>query len=163
MIQKFNNIGYGRMAEFKESLEIQTVDGYTPFILSCKYGHLEVAKYLHSVGCNIEAVWNQHQNGLHYAVINLDIEVIKYLVYCDSDTRRLRETVNWRNKKPQDLDHDHYFEALMLTIWDWAKLGVHEFKNILKQRYWNIDEQSHDKKNTPLHIATNVQNINIIK
>ena len=51
----------------------------------------------------------------------------------------------------------------MLTIWDRAKLGVNEIKEALRLRFWNMDEQSSEKRNTALHIATMAQNLYVIK
>ena len=101
LIPQYNDIGYGYLLSYDEILELQTVDGMTPFLLSVKYGHLELAKYLHeTIGCDFEAVCSLNQNALHYSVINLDIELVRYMIYLDSDHRKLREQVNVRNKRP---------------------------------------------------------------
>ena len=163
LIDEFSSDTIDYLLTFEESLELPNLEGLTPFMLAAKYGHLEVLKYLHGVGANIYAECNKQQNALHYAVlskyllfktIGMDIEIVDYLVYLDSDNRTLREQFNIDHKRPGELDSEKLFEDIILSIWDRAKLGTKEIRDGLKIRNWHIDEQSYEMKNTPLHIAS---------
>ena len=93
----------------------------------------------------------------------MDIEIVDYLVYLDSDSRTFREQFNIDHKRPGELDSEKLFEDIILSIWDRAKLGTKEIREGLKLKNWHIDEQSYELMNSPLHIATIYQNWNVIK
>jgi ankyrin repeat protein len=158
---------------FEESLELTTIEGLTPFLIAAKYGHIEICKLLVENGCNITAVCEKEQNALHYAMISklerylislgMDIEMIHYLTYLDSDKQELRSKRNIYDKMPVDLDDDKIFTEFLSTLWDRAKFDVKMVREGINLMFWSVNDQTFTNKNTPLHIATMNHNISVVK
>lgn len=93
----------------------------------------------------------------------MDIEMIEYLMYLDSDQHSLRGQRNIFDKLPIDLDTEKILAEYTTTIWDRAKYDVKMIRECLSLNVWGINEQTFEFKNTPLHIAVYNQNIPVIK
>jgi ankyrin repeat protein len=98
----------------------------------------------------------QGKNVLHHAVIKQHHEIVKQLVFLDSDSSKLRNCKDTKGRTPMMYDDKANFKDVFVTIWDSAKAGNVER---LTQLGSKMDETTAWTKNTPLHIA--VKNIQI--
>ena len=89
----------------------------------------------------------------------MDIEMINYLVYLDSDTKELRTQKNIYEKLPIDLDSEKIFGEYLSPLWDRAKYDIKTFREGLRLKNWSVNEPTFRYKNTPLHIAAINQNL----
>ena len=95
------------------------------------------------------------QNILHYAVKLKQKETVLFLAKYDGDYNKLKTTKDIKGKIPNDFDRTKTFENEIYTIWDAAKDNNIQILDILlnKLKYYEINEQTIFKGNTPLHIA----------
>lgn len=65
--------------QLEHNINYRNSKGYTPFLLCCSMGYLELAKVIESKGGNILEVDNENRNGYLIASINGHIDVMEYL------------------------------------------------------------------------------------
>ena len=70
--------------------------------------------------CDLNALDTKRNNALHIAVMVENLNVIKKLVYLDSDSGLMRAFKNSNGQTPIDLGHPHFSDYLV-TIWDRVK------------------------------------------
>jgi len=95
--------------------------------------------------------------------LGMDIEMIEYLLYLDSDNQILRSQRNNFDKLPIDLDTDKIFTEHLITLWDRVKYDVKMVRDGLNLKFWSVNSQTFIEKNTPLHIATISENATVVK
>ena len=95
------------------------------------------------------------QNALHHAVKLKQKESILYLVKYDADFDKLKTQKDIKGNIPKDLDKTKSFENELYTIWDAAKdNNINKMDILLNElKYYEINEQTKFKGNTPLHLA----------
>jgi ankyrin repeat protein len=74
--------------------------GQTPLMLCCKNGDLENSQLLLSRGANINAVNNDHQMPLFFAIMSSNVDLIRFLI---EDARIEMNCVNGRTQTPLSL------------------------------------------------------------
>ena len=104
----------------------------------------------------------QGKNVLHHAVIKQHSDIVKTLIYLDSDFGKLRNQKDSKGKTPQTYDDKGHFKEMFETVWDSAKTGyVERLKQLVAKT--SVDEQTAWNKNTPLHIAVKNSQIVAVK
>ncbi|CDW82347.1 ankyrin repeat [Stylonychia lemnae] len=131
----------------------------TPLLIAAKNNNLEIVKFLVKEGANLYVYCSQLQNCLHYAVINQNSEMIKYLLFSDVEGQILRNECNYRNQKPENMDTQKKYVNLFQNIWDCAATKTHTAFEKLQYLLRNCsDNQNSESRtlygmNTPLHFA----------
>ena len=135
----------------------------TLLIKSIKQNNLEMFKFLlneiyfnnKKINLNIHKTDCNGQNVLHHAVKLKQKESILYLVNYDADYDILLTKKDIKRNTPKDLDKTNSFENELYTIWDAAKdNNIEKMEILLKElKYYEINDQTKFKGNTPLHLA----------
>ena len=120
-------------------------------------------KYLLDELCRNQKILNldiykgdiNNQNILHHAVLTNNKALIKYLVEYDSDYNLLKTNKDIKSKTPINLDRTKSFEYELITVWDAAKNNdIDKLNKLINDlKYYNVDSQTYNFKNTPLHYA----------
>lgn len=84
-------------------LDFTNRENMTPFLVAAKFNKLDCMIYLAELGCNIFITDTKMQNPMHYAIINENDEMIKFLVSKD-DNSKMRKDKNIFNKMPVELE-----------------------------------------------------------
>ncbi|CDW79967.1 ankyrin repeat [Stylonychia lemnae] len=104
------------------------------------------------------------RNILHYATINANKDMIKILVKLDSDRMEMRLANDSKKKTPQNYDQSSSMTECFNTIWDYAKEGnLRKLKLSIDSGKFEVNEQTPWRKDTPLHVAVRVQQLEVIK
>ena len=135
----------------------------TLLIKSIKKSNLEIFKFLLNdinfnnckINLDIYKTDFNGQNILHYAVQLKQKETILFLVKYDADYNKLILNKNIKGKIPADFDRTKSFENELCSVWDAAKNNDIKMldKLINELKYYDINQQTCFKGNTPLHIA----------
>jgi len=77
-------------------LEFNNNDSMTPILAATKYNNYECVTMLHESGANLYVTDNKMQNVLHYAIINENERLIKFLISKDErfKLRKEKSTMN---------------------------------------------------------------------
>lgn len=135
-------------------LESTCKNKLTPFLLAVICNNLRAVHQLIVYGCDIYAKNNKLQNALHLAVIAGNVEMIKFIVKIDADKNILRNQPDISRHKPIELYAARKFKNVFYHIWDHAQNGnIELLDQELADGNYEINEKTHIKQNTPLHIA----------
>ena len=136
----------------------------TPLHLACKKGSLEAVTTLLVFDANIYAKDERLWTPLHYAAYNGFPKVCKKLLTWSADTDpRLRDSRNSQNKLAFNVCKNPETKLGFRIVWKSAKEGDLDMVRILIREGQNIDEQTQEKKNTPLHLAAQHGHILIVR
>ena len=123
----------------------------------------EAIKYLLNELCRNEKLLNldiykgdiNNQNILHHAVLTNNKTLIKYLVEYDGDYNLLKTAQDIKGKTPINLDRTKSFEYELCTVWDAAKNNdIDKLNKLINElKYYKVNSQTYNFKNTPLHYA----------
>lgn len=162
ILQKLKNanpitINFAESSLYKslnKMLESTCKNKLTPFLLAVICNNLRAAHQLIFYGCDIYAKNNKLQNSLHLAVIRGNEEMIKFIVKIDADKNILRNQPDINRQKPFELYAAKKLKNAFFHIWDYAQNGnIELLDQELADGNFEINEKSHIKKNTSLHIA----------
>lgn len=120
----------------KDLIEFTDSSSLTPILVATKNNNLSILKLIVAEGGNLYVHCSQLQNALHQAVINGNEDMVRYLVEADSESMILKNEVNYRNLKPEDLDKSKRFFKIFNNIWESAfkktQNGLERLSDILK-------------------------------
>lgn len=71
-------------------IEFRTLDGFTPFLTSCKNNNFPIFKTLYDEDCDILVQCKDLNNALHYSVSNENMDMVKILVSADAENNILK-------------------------------------------------------------------------
>ena len=134
----------------------------TPLIWASRNGHLEVARLLLDRGAQIHSAQSSHNSPLYAAVSNRDVEMVRLLLdkgALNVDERRPQETLFERRQRQTILfpAYGPWGEEIPLD-----KRGVEIFSMLLEKGA-DVNSRNIGDENTPLHIATNTGQVEIMK
>jgi hypothetical protein len=86
------------------------------------------------------------------------------LVRADADTNRLRVEKDLKERVAQDFDISGRLSACFLHVWDYARLGsVERVRLAVVTRRYGVDEQTPKKRLTPLHVAVEYRQVEVVR
>eukprot|EP00347_Sterkiella_histriomuscorum_P006025 403354358 len=153
----------------KEVYEFTDNLNMTPLLIAAKHNNFEILKLLINDGVNVYTQCSKLQNCLHYAVLNNNEEMIKYLIFADAESRILINECNYRNLNPEAFDCNRKFTHLFQNIWEICtqrtQTGFEKLQQTLKNHsdLYHADTQTPYGQNTPLHFAVIYNNTRALR
>ena len=133
----------------------------TILIKAVEKRNMEMIKYLlnevHKNLCTFDLYQGdiKKMNMLHYAILNKDKEMIKFLICYDAEKNVLRKAEDAKGKMPCDYDNGKIFTNEYHHIWDACSQNDIDLleKLVNELKYYKVDDALPVCKYTPLHVA----------
>lgn len=125
----------------------------TPLHLACKKGANECLQELLRRGSNINALDNRSWSPLHYASYNGHPKAVNFLVKTEADTDKLPSFKNSQDRTAFIIAKDDKVKKAFNHIWKSCKEGDLDMVRNLIWEGQDVNEQTVDQQNTPLHFA----------
>jgi ankyrin repeat protein len=137
----------------KAEKEFESEDKCTALHYAARKGNLACVKVLLNAAVNIYKQDKRLWTPLHYAAYNGHKEVVYYLLYWDADYEKLRYMKNTQNKKAEEIVTGPDVKFSFKLIWQAAAKGDLDTVRILHREGQPLDEPTHAKMNTALHLV----------
>ena len=155
-----------KFMSIEEMLECKAIEEMTPLLLAARYNNKEVFKYLLHLGASPYAINTKFRNGLHFAVMNRNHEIVQILSKIGQEKSLLISQMDYRGSKPIVYDKKNEFKLLLVDIWTYIEnndlIGIYKlfqcYKDKLSSDFVNIKRYSDGY--TPLHYAVKLGHIN---
>ena len=100
-------------------LEFRNSSNFNAFLVAAKADNIDILRVLHEEGANVYGQCTKFQNALHYATINDNEEMIKYLISVDAEKGWLISQEDVKSKKPRDYDFKkRYGMGIFDNVWN---------------------------------------------
>lgn len=135
----------------------------TPTLLAAKFNNYQCLTLLVDNGADLYVVDNRMQNVLHYAILNENENMIKYLISKDQKFQ-LRKEKNVCGLIPMELEKSAKFMTWLYTIWDAVNGGMTQLViKYLNEKSYDINQKRQSDHKTPLHLAIQNKNVDLVK
>lgn len=145
------------------NLEAQDEQHCTPLHLACKKGSQECIILLLRRGANIYALDHRKWSPLHYASYNGHPRAVNFLVKTEADEDKLPGMKNTQartafiiakdDKVKKAFSRKYRLFLIVIDIWKACKEGDLDMVRVLVWAGQDVNEQTSQRANTPLHIA----------